>query len=128
MSDGFFEWKKLDAKTKQPYHIHLQGHRPFVFAGLWERWSKDPAQGPVESFTIITTTPNPKVATLHDRMPVILPAAARDLWLDPAQKDVRQLAALLCPYPEDEIEFTAVSRMVNSPANNSPQCIVPVHF
>jgi putative SOS response-associated peptidase YedK len=56
-ADGFYEWQKLDAKTKQPYAIVMKDRSLFGFAGLWERW-KDKASGEVvRSFTIITTTP-----------------------------------------------------------------------
>ncbi len=45
-------------------------------------------QGPdgevMVSACIITTAPNARMADLHDRMPVILPPSAWDLWLDPA--------------------------------------------
>ena len=54
--------------------------------------------------------------------PVILPAGSYDAWLDPeAERD--ELAALLAPYPEDEMEAYPVSRFVNSPSNNDPRCI-----
>ncbi|MEM1179261.1 MAG: SOS response-associated peptidase, partial [Acidobacteriota bacterium] len=62
LTDGFYEWKKLDG-AKQPIHIHRPGRRPFTFAGLWERWSKgqDEGQPPVESCTILTTSANETV-------------------------------------------------------------------
>jgi putative SOS response-associated peptidase YedK len=41
-ADLFFEWKKLDSKTKQPYAISLQDGELFAFAGLWDTW-KDKA-------------------------------------------------------------------------------------
>jgi putative SOS response-associated peptidase YedK len=57
-ADGFYEWKKIDAKTKQPYAFSMSDGAPFAFAGLWDAW-KDPGQGGwLQSFTIITTTPN----------------------------------------------------------------------
>lgn len=127
-SDGFYEWKKIDAKTKQPYLIHFKERRPFVFAGLWESWSKDPDLGTVETFTIITTEANEKVTELHHRMPVILPHQAWDLWLDPSVQDGDALTELLTPWAGNDIEFTAVSRMVNSPANDVPQCVEPVRY
>ena len=37
-ADGFYEWKKLDAKTKQPYAITMKDRSLFGFAGLRERW------------------------------------------------------------------------------------------
>ena len=126
LADGFFEWKKTGA-GKQPYYIHLEGHRPFVFAGLWDRWSKGPID-PIESFTILTTRPNDKVAELHDRMPVILTPDARDLWLDPTIDDARRLVKVLEPYAADEIEFSPVSKLVNRPSNDVPQCVVPIEI
>src|SRR5689334_1289655 len=45
-SAGFYEWQKLDAKTKQAYHIGMADESLFAFAGLWDRW-KDRASGEV---------------------------------------------------------------------------------
>ena len=57
-ADGFYEWKRLDVRTKQPYAYTMKNDTPFAFAGLWEAW-KDPANGSwLQSFCIITTTPN----------------------------------------------------------------------
>ena len=96
-ADGFYEWKQLPTNTlfgpdprpsrqeknaapKQPYAFTLASGEPFAFAGLWDRW-KDPAGGVLESYTIITTTPNELTAAVHDRMPVILRPQDYDLWL-----------------------------------------------
>jgi putative SOS response-associated peptidase YedK len=121
-ADGFYEWKRTNG-SKQPYYIHMKDERPFAFAGLWESWNDN--GGPaIRSCTILTTGPNALVAGVHDRMPVILPAGSYDAWLDPeAERD--ELAALLAPYPEDEMEAYPVSRFVNSPSNNDPRCIEP---
>ena len=124
LADGFYEWKKVEG-GKQPYHIHLKDQRPFAFAGLWDRWSKGPID-PIESFTIITTTPNDKVAELHNRMPVILTPEALDLWLDPTVDDASRLVKVLEPYDAEEIDFFPVSKMVNRPSNNVPQCLAPI--
>jgi putative SOS response-associated peptidase YedK len=123
LADGFFEWQK-QGKVKQPFHIHLVDHRPFVMAGLWERWTK--GEKPIESCTVITTDANSKVAELHDRMPVILGGEARDLWLDDSVEDAELLTSILRPYPPGEMAFTPVSRMVNSPKNNSPDVLRPM--
>ncbi len=123
LADGFYEWAK-EGGAKQPYFIHLAGHRPFVFAGLWERWTK--GDEPIESFTILTTAANDKVRPLHDRMPVILPRDGHDLWLDPKVGDRDRLQPLLKPYANEEIELFPVSRMVNNPRNDVPQCVEPL--
>lgn len=124
LADGFYEWKKT-ADGKQPFHIHLEDQKPFVFAGLWDRWDKGPID-PIESFTILTTSPNDKVAELHNRMPVILTPEALELWLDPTIDDAARLLPLLVPYPAEQIRFAPVSKMVNRPANNVPECMQPI--
>ena len=123
LADGFYEWKKIGT-AKQPHHIHLKGHESFVMAGLWERWDKGPE--PIESCTIITTAANSNIAELHDRMPVILGGEARDLWLDDSIQDPEILTSVLQPYPAEFFDFVPVSRMVNSPRNNSPDCLRPM--
>ncbi|HEY0786643.1 MAG TPA: SOS response-associated peptidase, partial [Acidobacteriaceae bacterium] len=58
-ADAFYEWQKIDAKTKQPFAIGMRDGSPYAFAGLWERW-RDPAVpgAPLETYTILTTDPN----------------------------------------------------------------------
>jgi putative SOS response-associated peptidase YedK len=56
-------------------------------------------------------------------MPVVLPRAFYDLWLDDAVKDTRKLLRLLRPYPSDEMEAYPVSKLVNDPANDWADCI-----
>lgn len=62
------------------------------------------------------------MATIHDRMPVIVPPERYDTWLDP-QQDSETLQQLLKPYPANEMEAYAVSTLVNSPVNDRPECI-----
>jgi putative SOS response-associated peptidase YedK len=98
-ADGFYEWQKLNPKTKQPYAIVMKDRSLFGFAGLWERW-KDKASGEVgRSFTIITTTPNEVCAPIHDRMPVIVDPANYGKWLGEEPTDPVRLLSLLKPFP-----------------------------
>lgn len=122
-ADGYYEWKKLDAKTKQPYYIRREDEKPFAFAGLWERWDKDPE--PIESCTIITTDANEVTRDIHDRMPVILSPDNFDIWLDSEFQGYDFLKSLLVPYAGNELTAYPVSRVVNSPKNDGPDCIVP---
>jgi putative SOS response-associated peptidase YedK len=120
-ADGFYEWQKAPG-GKQPYHIHMKDRRPFAFAGLWESWGKGDDE--IRSCAILTTRANALVGEIHDRMPVILDHDAYDVWLDPAsERD--ELAGLLAPFPEEEMEAYPVSRLVNSPRNNDPRCVEP---
>ena len=80
-ADGFTEW---DARTKPktPYDITLASHAPFVFAGLWDRWT-NPASGEVQDrFAVLTIAASPALAPYHDRMPVMLTDISDiDQWL-----------------------------------------------
>ena len=120
-ADGFFEWAKTDG-GKQPNYIHFNDGRVFAFAGLWERWSKGEGE-PLDTCTIITTTPNALVAPLHDRMPVILPPKVFAEWLAPQPLAAARLQDLLVPCPTDGMDAYPVSTHVNKPANDDPECI-----
>ena len=115
--------KKKDAVPKRPYAFTLANDEPFAFAGLWDRW-KDPAGGTLESFTIITTTPNELTATVHDRMPVILRPQDYDFWLTPNVPTDRtpqlELQALLRPYPADRMIAREAHPDVGNVRNNHP--------
>ena len=41
-ASGFYEWKRIDPKTKQPFGFDLTNGTMLAFAGLWDAW-KDPA-------------------------------------------------------------------------------------
>lgn len=122
-ADGFFEWQTRPG-GKIPNHIRLKSGKPFAFAGLWEHWLS-PDGSEIKSATIITTSPNELMAPIHDRMPVILPHAAYERWLDPTPLFPVDLNSLLVPYPADEMIAYPVSTLVNSPANDRPEVLVP---
>lgn len=123
LSDGFYEWKKMNG-AKTPMYIRLASGEPFALAGLWELWH-GPDDSTILSCTIITTTPNELLADIHNRMPVILPSAVYDRWLDPAECSPDQLNELLKPYPAARMTAYPVSTLVNNPKNDSPECVIP---
>ena len=120
-ADGFFEWAKT-SDGKQPYHIRFSDRRAFAFGGLWERWSQSPGEI-VESFTILTTSPNPVTAPIHDRMPVILGPDSWEEWLGASPLPRGRQEVLFGPYSSDEMEAIGVSKRVNSPANDDGRCL-----
>ena len=120
-ADAFYEWQKLDSKTKQPFAIALKSGMPYAFAGLWESWSP-PAGGTLETFTILTTNPNKLMEPIHNRMPVIVEPQNYERWLDvgnPAQPPVD----LLRPYPAEDLRAWPVGQQVGNVRNNSPQLL-----
>ena len=123
--EAYYEWKRLDAKTKQPYAFALAGGGIMAFAGLWETW-KSPAEELVRSFTIVTTTPNELCADIHNRMPVILPPTAWPAWLGEEAAEPVELKAMLAPYPADDMAMWPVSQRVGNVRNNDPSLIEPV--
>ena len=123
LADGFYEWKG-EGTGKQPYFIHLRSGDPFTFAGLWAQWS-NPKGGVVRSCTIITCQPNKLMASIHNRMPVILSGKDQEAWLDSRIVDGQAMANLLKPYPEKEMEAYTVAKTVNSPANDTEDCLKP---
>ena len=123
-ADGFYEWKKdPNGKTKTPMRIVLRSSEPFAFAGLWDTW-KDPEGKEIRTYTIITTQANEALKPIHDRMPVILKLEDEDTWINP-DANVEELMRLLGPYPNDEVEAYPVSKLVNSPKNDTPEVVVP---
>ncbi len=124
VADGFYEWRKQGA-AKIPMLIRLKSTAPFGFAGLYDTWQA-PSGERIASCAIITTQPNELMQPIHDRMPVILPPRAYSTWLDSANQDSAKLISLLKPYPAEQMRAYPVSHLVNSPANNSPELIVPV--
>ena len=126
LTDGFYEWRaEPGSKTKTPFYIRLKSEKPFAFAGLWEAWFPNIDDDPLRSCTIITTSPNSLMETIHRRMPVILEPDGYEQWLEPGDQPPTQLDGLLKSYPAEEMEAYPVSRLVNRPSNDSPDCIVP---
>jgi putative SOS response-associated peptidase YedK len=125
-ADGFYEWKSQPGtKTKIPHFIFLKSRQPFAFAGLWDEWHA-PDGGSVRSATIITAEPNELMATIHNRMPVILPPTAYAQWLDTSPRAPESLFPLIKPFPANEMTAHPVSTLVNSPANERAELVVPV--
>lgn len=126
LADGFYEWcQDPDSRSKTPIYICLRSKKPFAFAGLWDLWHS-PDGSEIKSCTIITTEPNSLVAQIHNRMPAILKPDAYEIWLDPQMKDTNRLSTVISPYPAEEMVAYPVSRTVNDPQNDTPECILPV--
>lgn len=124
-ADGFYEWSAPEDGRRRPFLIRRVDRRTFAFAGLWERWSPDGEEA-LETFTILTTSPNAVVGRLHDRMPVVLPRDAFGPWLDPDLRDPAALRSFLAPAPDAEWEALPVGHFVNRPTLDAPVCAEPL--
>jgi putative SOS response-associated peptidase YedK len=121
-ADGFYEWQKQGGR-KQPFYIRARSGEPLAFAGLWETWV-GPNGEEIDTAAIVTTAANSTLKPLHDRMPVIVPPEAFDLWLS-GEADVETAASLIAPAPDDLLEAYPVSLAVNTAANDNPALIEP---
>ncbi len=124
LADGFYEWHRTGA-GKRPMRITMASGEPFAFAGLWDTWC-DTQDEAVTSCTIITTGANDLLRPIHDRMPVILQRDQEDLWLDHDVREPDLLREVLIPYSPGAMKTYEVSTLVNSPANDGPELILPM--
>ena len=91
-ADSFFEWQ-TQGRRKIPWRFERPDGEGFCMAGLWDQWNSP--DGPLETFTILTTSPNQLVGSVHDRMPVLLSPDQSEYWLRSAD------LSLLVAAPED---------------------------
>jgi putative SOS response-associated peptidase YedK len=119
--DGFYEWLR-DGATRRPMRIHDLDERPLALAGLWTG-RQDPESGLWHrTFTIVTTRPNAFMASIHDRMPVVVPPAEWSRWLS-STTDTSQLRPLLEPSDEWRLDAYPVPPLVNNVRNNGPELV-----
>ena len=120
VADGFYEWS-----GGTPHWITRDDGEPFAFAGLWATWhprTEEPVE-PLRSCAIVTTAATGPVRALHDRMPVILPAGAEALWIDPdtPEPELHEVIAAA----SGELATRPVSRAVNDARHDAPDCLDP---
>ncbi len=124
-ADAFYEWQKIDAKTKQPFAIGMKDGSTYAFAGLWERWRDPATKRSLETFAVITTDANEMLQPMHDRMPVILEAKDYDRWIqsgDPAHPPID----LLRPFPPEEMTAWKVDRRVGNVRHDDEGCVASI--
>ena len=125
IADGFYEWQRQAAGPKQAFHIARSDGGQFAFAGLWSIWHDDENEGQtLRTCTIITTAANSAIASLHDRMPVILAPGAESAWLDSSQPPDR-LRELLTGLAPSETAVRPVGPAVNDARYDGPECLAP---
>ncbi len=124
-ASGFYEWQAR-AGGKQPLYLTVKDAPVIGLAGLWETW-RGPAGEDVRTFTILTTAANDFMKPFHERMPVILHPNDYPVWMDMADVPDPVLTGLMTQVFEPEaMQAVEVSKLVNKPAIDSPECIVPL--
>ena len=123
---GILRKSSLASKEqKQPFYIKPKQADLFSFAGVWET-RKDVEGLELKTYSIITTSPNKEMKTIHNRMPVILHQEDYASWLEPSLSSKSDIAPFLRPYEDNELEIYKVSKNVNTARNNSAELIYPI--
>lgn len=73
-ASAWWEWRaEADGRTRTKMRLYLPARPIFAFAGLSDG----------QRFVIVTTAAAPQIASVHHRMPVVLPVESHAAWLDP---------------------------------------------
>jgi putative SOS response-associated peptidase YedK len=115
-ADSFYEWRS-EGKQRIPYRIHAQNNEILWMAGIWDTWTDGKTQK--ETFSILTTTPNKEMETIHNRMPIFLQQEdQQQIWLYPHNVDnnVDNLLVDLKNMPDGLLKMYRVSEKLNHPS------------
>ena len=125
---GYYEWATSLGKypPKQPFYISSAvDNTSLSIAGIWSTW-KNENGNEIQSAAIITREAVGELATIHSRMPVFMPSDRWDTWLDPQNREIETLIALMdFPDPARALVTRPVAPRVNLVANNGPELIDP---
>jgi putative SOS response-associated peptidase YedK len=124
-ASGFYEWK-TESSGKQPYCIRPAAAPFFAFAGLYEHWQSAQEDRIIDSCTIIVTEADQALRPIHDRMPVILQPEQFSDWLNPDEREVAKLKALVLNPTHSGMDAYPVSKSVGNPRFDDVSCIRPV--
>jgi putative SOS response-associated peptidase YedK len=109
-ADGFYEWSRIG---KRPHFFSVDRGAPFAIGGFWEA-GQDGGR-----CCLLTTVANSVLATIHDRMPVIVRRADWEEWLSPGELDAESFGRIMTPYAAGEMAVTEVSALVNRAGGRS---------
>ena len=119
---AYYEWRDDPGGGKTPFAVARVDGDPVAFAGIWEEW-QSPEGETLRTFATMTTEANRQLATIQDRMPVIIEREDWPLWLGAIEGDPR---ALLRPVAEDVLQVWPVGKEVGKVRNDGPQLLEPL--
>jgi len=122
-ADGFYGWKKVGKKTAIPYRFVTTDQELFSFAGLWEEF-EDTDGNEQHTFSIVTVPSNEMIATVQERMPVILTPASEKVWMQKESSEADLLKTLVS-YAPGKMNYYPVSPRIHDSTINLPSLIIP---
>jgi putative SOS response-associated peptidase YedK len=125
-ANAFYEWRR-DGRSRAPHAIATCHNAVFAMAGLWEGWQNPQTAEWHKSFAILTTTANELIASIHGRMPVILPSDAWADWLGETALGYDRLdlalSRAMVAYPADQMQLWPVKSHVGDVGQNGPSLL-----
>ncbi len=118
---GFYEWQRVGA-AKHPYSIDPRDGGMMALASLWDSWRDPTTAETLTSFAVITCPANAVMATIHDRMPVVIAPGDVEAWLHAPAAEVM---AQMVPCPEDALTVYPVSPRLGNVRNDDPGLLDP---
>ena len=122
-ANGWYEWSVNNGK-KIPYFFEISPQETIYFAGFWKFSNLKTTTK--KNFSIITKTANNLISDIHTRMPVILALDEATRFIE--EKKENYLQKKFVSTLEEHLDYYPVSKYVNSPLNNSKECIKPVNL
>jgi putative SOS response-associated peptidase YedK len=123
-ADGWFEWVKLPTGGKQAYFMTPADGDVVVFAGIWSSWHG--AEQPLVTCSILTSPAAGQLASVHDRMPVILPRQRWATWLGESAAEATELLEPVSAELLAGIELRPVGSAVGDVRNDGPDLVARV--
>ena len=121
-ANGYFEWSVSNNK-KKPYFIQIPNKELIFFAGIW-KYNNNKIDSS-KNFSIITKNANSEISNIHSRMPIILSINESMNYVENKTSDF--LDKNFVSEIENELDYYEVSKFVNSPINNSEECIKSIN-
>lgn len=116
--------RRAAAPTKQAMMIRRVDRAPLWLAGLHVPASRR-AASPSGTFTIVTTSANPLLATVHARQPVILDEPHLEAWLDPVTPRA-VVEVLMQPSEPADLEVVPIGPQIGQAALEGEALVRPV--
>ena len=112
-ANGWYEWKTTP-RGKVPFYHQSFDESVLSIAGIYEHWLSE--NGPMHTFSILTTEATEDVKHIHNRMPVLISKEDSVCWLEKKELNSKSI----------EIKIHPVGREVNNISANGPQLIQPL--
>ena len=123
-ADAYYEWSGTPG-ARRAWLIRPRPAGLMALAGLWEDWlGADGSE--IETMAILTVPACRSLASVHERMPAVLPAALFEAWLDHRAVMAEAAVQMLAPLPDGGLEAIEIGPAINDWRNDGPELQLPL--